>query len=380
MSRMIDPFYVMEVAAAAQAKEATGAAVYHLEVGQPSTGAPAGAIARAHELLDAQPLGYTVSRGIPELAPAIANHINASYGVDVDPARIAVTQGATGAFILTLLAALEEGARVAVTAPGYPCYRNILTALHMQPVQIDVDAETRFQPTIEQVEAMMPLDGIIIASPANPTGTMLTPTELSDLTRWCEGNGVRLFSDEIYHGLTYDGPDTATATQFSDEAVVINSFSKYFSMTGWRIGWTVLPDELITPVDRLAQNLVICPPVLSKHVALAAFDCGEELEFHVSRYAENRAILLEGLPEAGLTEFAPADGAFYIWARTDHLAEDSQALAAVWLDELGIAATPGIDFHPTQGHRFMRLSFSGSTESMHAAVGALQGWYRERIS
>ncbi len=375
---MIDPFYVMEVVAAAEAKEATGATVHHLEVGQPATGAPSGAIRRAHELLDEHPLGYTTSRGIPQLAPAIATHIASSYGVEVDPARIAITQGATGAFILGLLAALEQGARVAVTTPGYPCYRNILTALHMEPVSLDVEAETRYQPTIEQIEAAMPLDAIIIASPANPTGTMLSPEELAELTAWCGENDVRFFSDEIYHGLTYDGPQTATATQFSDSAVVVNSFSKYFSMTGWRIGWTVLPEELVTAVDRLAQNLVICPPALSQHVALAALDCGEELESHVSRYAENRRILLDGLPGAGLTDLAPADGAFYIWARTDHLADDSQALANEWLDELGIAATPGIDFHPTQGHRFMRFSFCGSTESMHAAVDGLHRWYQNR--
>ena len=372
MTRMIDPFYVMEVAAAAQAKEAAGDTVHHLEVGQPSTGAPAGAIARAHELLDTDPLGYTISRGIPELAPAISAHIERSYGIEVDPARIAITQGATGAFILCLLAALEEGARVAVTAPGYPCYRNILTALHMEAVQIDVNADTRFQPTVEQIEAAMPIDAIIVASPANPTGTMLSPKELEDLTRWCDANDVRFFSDEIYHGLTYDDAETATATQFSDSAIVVNSFSKYFSMTGWRIGWTVLPEELLTPVDRLAQNLVICPPALSQHVALAALDCREELDAHVDRYTENRRILLDGLRHAGLHDLAPADGAFYIWARTDHLSEDSQALAASWLDELGIATTPGIDFHPTQGHRFMRFSFCGPTESMHATVEALQ--------
>lgn len=374
MTREIDPFYVMEVIAAAQAKEATGDTVHHLEVGQPATGAPRGAIERAHELIDSHPLGYTTSRGIPELAPAIASHISRSYDLDVDPSRIAITQGATGAFVLALLAAFDQGARVAVTAPGYPCYRNILTALHMEPSLLNVDASTRFQPTIEQLEAAMPLDGVIIASPANPTGTMLTPDELRGLAIWCDENDVRLISDEIYHGLSYDDSETATATGFSDSAIVINSFSKYFSMTGWRIGWTVLPEELLTPVDRLAQNLVICPPALSQHVALAALRCGEELDRHVARYTENRRILLDGLPDAGLTDLAPADGAFYIWARTDHLAADSQHLAASWLEELGIATTPGIDFDPTQGHRFIRFSFSGATESMHAAVDALKAW------
>ena len=375
MTREIDPFYVMEVIAAAQEKEATGAAVHHLEVGQPSTGAPAGAIARAHELLDSHPLGYTASRGIPELPKAIARHIHTSYGVEVDPARIAITQGATGAFVLTMLAAFDQGARIAMTAPGYPCYRNIATALHFEPVVIDVDESTRFQPTVEHLEAAGPLDGVIVASPANPTGTMLTPNELAEIAQWCDANGVRLISDEIYHGLKYGDAEQATASQFSDSAIVINSFSKYFSMTGWRIGWTVLPEELLTPVDRLAQNLVICPAAISQHVALAALDCRDELDAHVARYAENRRILLDGLPNAGLTDLAPADGAFYVWARTDHLAADSQDLAAEWLRELGVAATPGIDFHPTQGHRYIRFSFCGSTESMRAAVDALTTWH-----
>ena len=378
--RVIDPFYVMEVVAAAQEREQTGEAVHHLEVGQPSTGAPTGAIARAHELLDAEPLGYTTSRGIPELAPAIAGHIGRWYDIDVDPARIAVTQGATGAFILTLLAAFEAGARIGVTVPGYPCYRNIVTALHMEPVLVPVDASTRYQPTTEQLDGVGPLDGLIIASPANPTGTMLTPAELENLAGWSDANNVRLISDEIYHGLHYGNAEQATATQFSDSAIVINSFSKYFSMTGWRIGWTVLPEELLTPVDRLAQNLVICPPTLSQHVALAALDCSPELESHVERYAQNRQILLDGLPKAGMTELAPADGAFYIWARTDHLAADSKLLAAQWLQQLGVAATPGIDFHPTDGHRFMRFSFCGTPETMRAAVDALTTWHLRQLA
>jgi len=380
MPNTIDPFYVMEVVAAAQQKEQTGAAVHHLEVGQPSTGAPQGAIARAHDLLDSHPLGYTVSRGIPELPPAIAGHLSRAYGLDVDSDRIAVTQGATGAFVLTLLAAFDQGARIAMTVPGYPCYRNIVTGLHLEPVRIHVDASTRYQPTIEQLEAAGPIDGLIVASPANPTGTMLTPSELADLAAWCDANDVRFISDEIYHGLTYGEAASTTATSVSDSAIVINSFSKYFSMTGWRIGWTVLPEDLITPVDRLAQNLVICPPALSQHVALAAIDCADELDAHVARYAENRQILLDGLPNAGMTDLAPADGAFYVWARTDHLAADSKLLAAEWLRELGVAATPGIDFHPTDGHRFMRFSFCGTPETMHAAVDALSTWRLRQLA
>jgi len=373
-SPMIDPFYVMEVVAAAQEREEAGEAVFHLEVGQPSTGAPRGAVERAHDLLDADPLGYTASRGIAALPPAIANHIGVEYQLDVDPSRIAVTQGATGAFVLTLLAAFEPGARVAVTIPGYPCYRNILTALHMHAVPIHVDANTRYQPTVSHLEAAGPLDGVIVASPSNPTGTVLAPHELAELTQWCDDRDIRFISDEIYHGLTYGDIETATATALSDRAIVINSFSKYFSMTGWRIGWTVLPTDLVTRVDRLAQNLVICPPALSQHMALAALDCRDELDGHVARYAENRRILLEGLPKAGLTDLAPADGAFYIWARTDHLAADSKSLATEWLRELGVAATPGLDFDPTDGHRYMRFSFCGSPHTMYGAIDSLSTW------
>ncbi len=380
MPASIDPFYVMEVVAAAQRHEQEGNAVFHLEVGQPSTGAPQGAIDVAHRLLDSDPLGYTTSRGIPELAPAIASHVGTQYDFDVNPGRIAITQGASGAFVLALLASFEPGARVAVTAPGYPCYRNMLAALHMTAVPIHVDASTRFQPTVELLEAAGPLDGVIVASPSNPTGTVLEPDELAALCGWCDEQGVRLISDEIYHGLTYGDTVTATAAALSDSAIVINSFSKYFSMTGWRIGWTVLPEELVTAVDRLAQNLVICPPALSQHVALAALYCRDELDGHVDRYAANRKILLEGLPKAGMTDLAPADGAFYIWARTDHLAADSRDLTAGWLRELGVAATPGIDFDPTDGHRYVRFSFCGTPQTMHGAIESLLTWRLRSLS
>ena len=376
----IDPFYVMEVVAAAQQREQSGEAVFHLEVGQPSTGAPRGAVAVAHELLDSHTLGYTTSRGIPKIAPAIARHIKRQYDLDIDPARIAITQGASGAFVIALLAAFEPGARVAVSEPGYPCYRNMLTALHMEPVAINVDASTRYQPTIELLEAAGPLDGVIVASPSNPTGTVLSPTELANLVAWSDANDVRFISDEIYHGLTYGDVVTATAAEFSENAIVVNSFSKYFSMTGWRIGWTVLPSDLTGLFDRLAQNLVICPPAISQHIAVAALDCRDELDQHVARYASNREILLEGLPKAGLTDLAPSDGAFYVWARTDHMAADSKALASEWLQQLGVAATPGVDFHPTDGHRFMRFSFCGTPETMRGAVDALQKWFLRSVS
>ena len=380
MVKQIDPFYVMEVAAAAQEREQSGEAVFHLEVGQPSTGAPKGAREAAHALLDSDKLGYTPSRGIPSIIPAIAKHIDSQYGLEVDPARIAITQGASGAFVIALLAAFETGARVAVSAPGYPCYRNMLMALDMEPVIVDVDASTRYQPTVELLEAAGPLDGVIVASPSNPTGTVLRPAELRNLVEWCDANDVRFISDEIYHGLTYDDVETATASAFSDNAIVINSFSKYFSMTGWRMGWMVLPEELTGLVDRLLQNLTICPTSISQHMAVAALDCRTELDGHRERYATNREILLEGLPKAGLTKLAPSDGAFYVWAQTDHLAADSKALAAEWLQQLDVATTPGVDFHPTEGHRFMRFSFCGSTETMHGAVDALQKWFQRSIA
>ncbi len=378
--RNIDPFYVMEVVAAANELERSGSAVFHLEVGQPSTGAPSGAIARAHDVLDTDVLGYTVSRGIPELPIGIADHLHSWYGLTVDPGRIAITQGASGAFVLALLAAFEPRARVGVTVPGYPCYRNMLNALDLEYVPIRVDASSRFQPTVSHLEAAGRLDGVIVASPSNPTGTVLAPDDLAALVRWCDEHDCRFISDEIYHGLVYGGAASNTASALSDRAIVINSFSKYFSMTGWRIGWAVLPDDLVDRFDRLAQNLVICPPAISQHVALAALKCNDELDAHVARYASNREILLEGLPKAGITELAPADGAFYIWGRTDHLAADSKHLAAEWLRECGVATTPGIDFDPEDGHRWMRFSFCGTPETMHGAIDALATWRMRSLS
>ena len=373
MNDKIAPFYVMEVMAAAQRREMAGEDVLHLEVGQPSTGAPQAAVNVAHQLLDSSPLGYTSSRGIPALAPAIARHYSQSYGLDLDPERIAVASGASGAMVLALLTAFAPGARVGITAPGYPCYRNMLVALGMEPVPIKVGVETRFQPTVEHVARCGRLDGLIVASPSNPTGTVLPTAELKAIVAWCDENDVQLVSDEIYHGLTYGDVQTATAAEFSDEVIVVNSFSKYWSMTGWRIGWLVLPERLGAAVDRRAQNLVICPTALSQHVALAALDCGDELKGHLRRYDANRQILLAGLPKAGLTEIAPTDGAFYLWAKCDHLGS-SVDLAAEWLENCGVAVTPGIDFDPDDGHRYLRFSYSGSTETMRQAVVKLQAW------
>ena len=278
---------------------------------------------------------------------------------------------------MAFLACFEPGDRVAVPTPGYPCYRNVLRALEVEVVDIPVGPETRFQPSPSDLEAVGQLQGLVVASPSNPTGTMLLDEELLNLISWCRSEGVRLISDEIYHGITYGDP-APTAASHWEEAVVVNSFSKYFSMTGWRVGWLVLPEYLVSPVERLAQNAFIAAASVSQHAALGAFESGEELEANLRRYAKNREILLEGLPLAGIDQLAPADGAFYIWAQVDHLCDDSQELAKIWLNDLGIAVTPGIDFDPANGHRFIRFSFAGSSEEALEAVNRLGQWVATR--
>ena len=368
----IPPFYVMEVMRAADKREqaADGANVLHLEVGQPSTPAPKGVIEAAHRALDSDLLGYTDAIGIPELRSRIALHYGDWYDIDLDPQRVLVTQGASGACVFAFLAYFDVGDRVAVCSPGYACYKNILAAFGCDVVDVRVGADTRFQPTPELLEEAGPLDGIVIASPSNPTGTMLGPAELAALITYCDEHGIRLISDEIYHGITY-GQSAPTALQFSDDAVVMNSFSKYFSMTGWRLGWLVVPENAVTPVEHLAQNLTVAPPTLSQLAAVAAFDCHDELQANVDRYAENRKILLEGLPTAGLDKLAPVDGAFYIYADVSDITDDSQDLCNQWLTELGIAVTPGIDFDPGRGHEYVRFSFAGATTDMTEAARRL---------
>lgn len=370
----ISPFYVMEVMRAAEERERAGGEVLHLEVGQPSSGAPAAVVAAAHAALDSgDPLGYTGALGTAELRAAIARHYCDWYGVDVDPARVVVTTGASASCVLAFLSAFDAGDRVAVTSPGYPCYRNMLAAFGVEVVDVAVDAGTRFQPAPAALERHGSLQGVVVASPSNPTGTMLDAPAMAALAAWCREQEALLVSDEIYHGITYEAA-APTALAHSDEAVVVGSFSKYFSMTGWRLGWLVVPERLLGPVERLAQNLYISPPTLSQVAALAAFDAHDELALNVERYACNRRILLEGLPQAGLTDLAPADGAFYVWASVDHLTDDSQALCATWLDDLGIAATPGVDFDRARGRGHVRFSFAGSTADVTEAVTRLQAW------
>ena len=372
----IAPFFVMEMMRAAAQREAAGGDVVHMEVGQPSTPAPAGARAAAKAAIDNDVLGYTSAVGIEPLRRRLAQHYADWYGHEADADRIVVTQGASGAFTLAFLACFEAGDRVAVTAPGYPCYRNTLEALDIEVVEIAVTPETGFRLTTDMVGSAGPLDGLVVASPANPTGTMLGPDELEQLADWCHRNEVRLVSDEIYHGISY-GTEAATAAAYSPSTVVVNSFSKYFSMTGWRLGWLLLPPDLVAPVERLAQNATIAAATVSQHAALGAFDSIDELEANVARYRIKRQILLDGLPAAGIDRIAPPDGAFYLYANVDHLTDDSLGLAATWLAELGIATTAGIDFDPAEGHRYIRFSFAGSNDDMHQTVERLTAWAGE---
>ena len=373
------PFIVMDVIAAANARQAAlppGAPhVIRMEVGQPSTGAPAGALAAAASALrSGDPLGYTEAFGRASLRRRLVQHYRDWYALDVDPSRIAVTMGASGAFPLAFLAAFDRGDRVALAAPFYPPYVNILTALGLEPVILETGPAERFQPTPEMLARLDPPPaGLIVASPCNPAGTMLAPNELQALAEWCHANGVRLISDEIYHGLHHARP-IATAASFSDSAIVINSFSKYFSMTGWRVGWMVLPPDLCRPVECLAQNMFISAPHIAQIAAEAAFDCAPELEDNVARYRRARDHLLATLPAAGFDDFAAADGAFYLYADVGARTNDAQAFCARMLAEAGVAASPGIDFDRTRGNRFVRFSYCGGEADMREAAERLTRW------
>ncbi len=370
----ISPFIAMDVLRAANARAAAGADIVHLEVGQPSTGAPAAVLAAARAAMETTLLGYTDALGLHPLREAVAAHYRRTYGVAVDPERVAVTTGSSAAFQLAFLACFDAGDRVALAAPAYPAYRNILTALDLVPVELPASEADRYQPTPDLLRThARDIAGLIVASPANPTGTMLGAAELADLARYCEREGIRLISDEIYHGLTYGAPAT-TALASSDAAIVVNSFSKYFSMTGWRIGWMVVPPELRRPIECLAQNLYISPPTLSQYAAIAAFDCTSELDANVARYAANRTLLLAELPKAGFTHIAPSDGAFYLYADVAPLTNDSEDFCRRMLDEAGVACTPGTDFDPVRGHATLRISFAGATEAMAEAARRLRVW------
>ncbi len=371
----VDPFIVMDVMERARAAEAAGRRIIHMEVGQPGTGAPAGARAALARALD-QPLGYTVALGLPELRAGIAALYRRWYGVDLDPARVVVTTGSSSAFILAFTALFDAGDRVALGEPGYPSYRQILRALSLVPVGVPARDENRLQPVPEDLAGLQ-VEGLIVASPGNPTGTMLTREALAALVGWAEARGVAFISDEIYHGLHY-GERAVSALEISQNPWVINSFSKYFSMTGWRVGWMVVPEDQVRRVERLAQNLFICPPHASQIAALAALDCIDELEANRATYAENRRLMLEGLPKAGFDRIAPPDGAFYVYADVSDLTADSLAFAGEILDGAGVAVTPGIDFDPLRGARTLRFSYARATADIAEGLERLAAFMARR--
>ena len=374
----VPPFMVMDVRAAAARIEAAGHHVIHMEVGQPAASAPKTAIAAARAALEGGRIDYTSALGIASLRARIARHYRDVYRCNVDAERIVVTTGSSGGFILTFLALFEPGDRVAVTVPGYPPYRHILTALGCEPVLIETSSETRHALTGEALLAAhrdKPLQGVLVASPANPTGTMMSREALTSLMAAADGAGIRFISDEIYHGLDYAFP-AVTAAELSPDALVINSFSKYFCMTGWRVGWMVVPEPLVRPIERLQQNLSISVPTLSQIAAEAAFEGRAEMEAIKHGYQENRRILIEGLPQAGLTDFLPADGAFYLYADVSKFTSDSFAFAGLMLEKTHVAATPGVDFDPVHGRAFIRFSYARSAEEMHEAVARITRWLR----
>jgi aspartate/methionine/tyrosine aminotransferase len=374
----VPPFMVMDVMAAAARIEAAGGRVIHMEVGQPAAGAPRTAIAAAHAALEAGRIDYTSALGIPSLRERIARHYRDTYGCDVSPERIVVTTGSSGGFILAFLSMFEPGDRVAVTVPGYPPYRHILTALGCEPVLIETTNETRHALTGEALVAAhrrAPLKGVLVGSPANPTGTMMSREALAGLIAAAEDAGIRFISDEIYHGLDYAFP-AVTAAALSEHALVINSFSKYFCMTGWRVGWMVVPEILVRPIERLQQNLSISVPSLSQIAAEAAFDGAAEMEEIKHGYQENRRILIDGLPKAGLTRFLPADGAFYLYTDVSDFTSDSFEFAKQMLEQARVAATPGVDFDPIHGRSFIRFSYARSPDEMREAVDRIAEWLK----
>ena len=374
----VPPLMVMDVMTAAERIEAAGGHVIHMEVGQPAAPAPKPAIAAAEAVLRSGRIDYTSALGLLSLRQRIARHYRETYACDVDASRIVVTTGSSGAFILAFLAMFEPGDRVAVTVPGYPPYRHILTALGCEPVLIETTRESRYALTGEALLAAhrkAPLKGVLVASPANPTGTMMSQDALKDLIAAAEQAGIRFISDEIYHGLDYAFP-AATAAALSPRALVINSFSKYFCMTGWRVGWMVVPEQLVRPIERLQQNLSISVPTLSQVAAEAAFEGREEMEAIKRGYLENRRILIDGLPQAGLKSFLPADGAFYLYADVSAFTSDSLAFAKTMLEEAHVAATPGVDFDPIHGRNFIRFSYARSAEDMREAVERIARWLR----
>ncbi|MEA3474548.1 MAG: aminotransferase class I/II-fold pyridoxal phosphate-dependent enzyme [Pseudomonadota bacterium] len=368
----VEPFRAISVSRLAHQLKSEGRSIIHMEFGQPSTGAPAAAIAKAHQVLDADAMGYWES---PDLRARIARLYDERYGVAVDPNRILLTCGASPALVLALSTLFKPGNRIALARPGYVAYRNTLRALHLEPVEIACGPDTRFQLTAAQLQALDPAPaGVIIASPANPTGTIIPDAELAAIAEVCRARNIAIVSDEIYHGLSYVGP-TPSMLQFAPDAVVINSFSKYWSMAGWRLGWLLVPETQIDAARAYIGNMFLTPPSLSQHAGLVAMDAIDELEGHIQTYARNRQLMLDALPALGLRKIAPPDGAFYIWADIGHLTNDSVAFCEQLLRDTGVATAPGVDFDPVEGHHFIRFSFAVSTPEIEDALSRLRPWF-----
>lgn len=372
----VDPFIVMDVMEAARKAEAAGRHIIHMEVGQPGTPAPKAARQVLAEQMMHDTMGYTVALGIPALRKRIAQLYGEWYNVDLNPDRVVVTSGSSGAFLLAFTALFDAGDRVAIGAPGYPSYRQILKALSLEPVDLQSSLSNRLQPVPADF-ADQDIQGLLVASPGNPTGTMLDKPALSTLIDACKAKNAAFISDEIYHGIEYDAK-AVTALEITDDCYVINSFSKYFSMTGWRVGWMVVPEDHVRTIERLAQNMFICPPHVSQVAALAAMDCTEELEANMDVYRANRQLMLDGLPKAGFTKFAPPDGAFYVYADVSDLTDDSRAFAAEILEEAGVAVTPGLDFDPIRGAGTLRFSYARATGDIVEGLARLTAFMKAR--
>ena len=375
---VVDPFIVMDVMEAARHAEEQGRHIIHMEVGQPGTPAPAAARAALNQAMQDQAMGYTVALGLPELRAKIAALYKKWYGITLDPARVIVTPGSSGAFILAFTTLFDAGSKVGLGEPGYPSYRQILSALDLLPIGLQTSAQNRLQPVAADLEGRG-LDGLIVASPANPSGTMLDKPALSELIGACQAQNISFISDEIYHGIQY-GARAVSALEISDDVYVINSFSKYFSMTGWRVGWMVVPADHVRTIERLAQNMFICPSHASQLVALAAMDCDDELQGNMTVYRKNRELMLQGLPRAGFDKIAPPDGAFYIYADVSDITDDARAFAAEILEHAGVAVTPGLDFDPLRGGTSLRFSYARATADIIEGLKRLQDFMAKRVS
>lgn len=372
----VDPFIVMDVMEAAREAESSGRHIIHMEVGQPGTGAPRPATEALARRMAEEPLGYTVALGLPALRARVAQLYGEWYGVDLDPRRVVITSGSSGGFLLAFTALFDTGDRVGIGAPGYPSYRQILRALDLQPVDIETAPEHRYQPTPADIQGL-DLAGLMVASPANPSGTMLDLAAMTALIEACKAQNAAFISDEIYHGIEYEAK-AVTALQITDETYVINSFSKYFSMTGWRVGWMVVPEDHVRVIERIAQNMFICAPHASQIAALAAMDATDELQANMEVYRVNRALMLDGLAAAGFTSIAPPDGAFYVYANVSEMTDDSRAFAAEILEKAGVAVTPGLDFDPARGHQTLRFSYARSSEDIAEGLERLKRFMQSR--